>query len=519
MDFLNGLMNPVFIAVIALVILIGGGIVLFLRNYIKVPSNQVAVFTGRGEPKVVRGGARLRIPGLERVDYMSLEPFSIQITTQGAISKDGVPVTVDAVGMVRLGSSAEAIKTASERFLTINRQQLGADLNANLAGSLRGIVAKMTVEDLNSNREELARSIMDEAGTALAKIGMEIDLLTIQDITDQVGYLKALGRKRTAEVLRDAEIGEAEAQRDSLIRSAAAKQQGEIAQAQADTEIANAKKSRDIKIADNSAETDAAKARAAQAGPLADATARKDVLVADEQANAARVEARTRVEQLRAAEQEQRLIADTIKPAEAEARASVLRAEGEREAAVKTAEGQAAATRAIGSADADRRKSLAAADQAEREARAEGDKAGLLATAEGKKADLLAGAEGERQLLLARAEGQAKLADALNQFSEAAAQLQMLPEILRALVDQTAAAAKPVGDIDKITVISTGSGDVTGGIQNIVPETLIKTVAMLESQGIDVASMLANIGRGGQRTSSVVQAPTLTESNPDDVEA
>lgn len=511
MELLSGLLNPVFIAIIALVVLVVGGIVLFLRNYIKVPSNQVAVFTGRGEPKVVRGGARLRIPGLERVDYMSLEPFSIQITTSGAISKDGVPVTVDAVGMVRLGSSAEAIKTASERFLTIDRAELGKDLNANLAGNLRGIVAKMTVEDLNSNREELARSIMDEAGTALAKIGMEIDLLTIQDITDQVGYLKALGRKRTAEVLRDAEIGEAEAQRDSRIRSAAAKQQGEIAQALADTEIANAAKARDVQIAKNKADTDAESARAAQAGPLAEATARKDVLVADEQANAARVEARTRVEELRAAEQEQRLIADTIKPAEAAARANVLQADGEREAAIKTAEGQAAAIRATGAADADRRKALAEADQAERVARAEGDKAGKLADAEGKKADLLAGAEGERMLLLARAEGQAKLAEALNTFSAAAAQLQMLPEVLRAMVDQTTAAAKPVGEIDKITVISTGNGDVTGGIQNIVPETILKTVAMLNSQGIDVAGMLSDIGGTRFNAAPLVTTPPSTD--------
>lgn len=495
MDFLAGLMNPVFIIAIVLVILILGGIILFVRNYIKVPTDQVAVFTGRGEPKVVRGGGRLRIPGLERVDYMSLQPISVNISTTGAISKDGVPVTVDAVGWVRIGSEDSSVRTAMERFPNMDPNTLSRDLNNILAGSLRGIVAKMTVEDLNGNREALAQSIMDEAGSALEKVGLSIDNLTIQDISDQVGYLKALGRKRTAEVLRDAEIGEAEATRDSRIRSAAAKQQGEIAQAQADTEIANARKAYDLQVASNKAETDAAQAKASQAGPLADATARKDVLVADEQANAAQVEARTRVEELRAAQQEQKLVADTIKPAEAEARASVLRAEGEREAAVKTAEGQAAATRATGAAQADSRKALAAADQAERVARAEGEKAGLLATAEGKKADLLATAEGERQLLLARAEGQAKLADALNTFSEAAAQLQMLPEILRAMVDQTAAAAKPVGEIDKITVISSGNGDVTGGIQNIVPETLMKTVAMLESQGIDVASMVAGFGK------------------------
>lgn len=514
MDILAFLMSQVFVISLSIVALIVLASVLFIKNYIKVPPNQVAVFTGRGEPKVVRGGARLRIPGLERVDYMSLEPFSIRITTSGAISKDGVPVTVDAVGMVRLGSSAEAIKTAGERFLTSNRGTLQTDLNDNLAGALRGIVAKMTVEDLNSNREELARSIMEEAGTALAKIGMEIDILTIQDITDQVGYLKALGRKRTAEVLRDAEIGEAEAKRDSRIRSAAAQQQGEIAQAHADTEIANAQKSRDLQIAKNKAETDAESARSAQAGPLADATARKAVLVADEDAKAAQVEARTRVEELRAAEQEQRLVADTIKPAEAEARANVLRADGARQAAIKTAEGSAEATRTTGIAEADRRTALAAAEQAEMVAQAEGNKAQLLADAEGRQAGLLANAEGERMLLLARAEGQSKLADALNTFSLGAAQLQMLPEILRALVDQTAAAAKPVGDIDKITVISNGGKDgATGGIENIVPNLLAKSVTALEAAGIDVVGMLQQFGSGKINPTAVLtEAPKADEA-------
>ena len=141
MDFLAGLMNPVFIIAIVLVILILGGIILFVRNYIKVPTDQVAVFTGRGEPKVVRGGGRLRIPGLERVDYMSLQPISVNISTTGAISKDGVPVTVDAVGWVRIGSEDSSVRTAMERFPNMDPNTLSRDLNNILAGSLRGIVA------------------------------------------------------------------------------------------------------------------------------------------------------------------------------------------------------------------------------------------------------------------------------------------------------------------------------------------------------------------------------------------
>lgn len=306
-------------------------------------------------------------------------------------------------------------------------------------------------------------------------------------------------------MLRDAEIGEAEATRDSRIRSAAAKQQGEIAQAKADTEIANARKAYDLQVASNKAETDAAQAKASQAGPLADATARKDVLVADEQANAAQVEARTRVEELRAAQQEQKLVADTIKPAEAEARASVLRAEGEREAAVKTAEGQAAATRATGAAQADSRKALAAADQAERVARAEGEKAGLLATAEGKRADLLA-----------TAEGQQKLAEALNAFTSGAAQLSVLPQILQALVAGVEASSRSIAGVDGITIIG-GTDTAKGGIESLLgfsPMNIASMLRVLQGNGIDISALLG--AKAGGMESDLHAQDDISESVKDE---
>lgn len=137
------------------------------------------MFTGRGAPKVVRGGARFRIPGIERVDVMSLEPFNVNINLQNALSNNGVPVNVEAVGLVRIGSADEAVQTAVQRFLTSDSNELQRQINEILAGSLRGITATMTVEDLNSNRDTLARSVAEEAGGDLARIGMEVDVLKI----------------------------------------------------------------------------------------------------------------------------------------------------------------------------------------------------------------------------------------------------------------------------------------------------------------------------------------------------
>jgi flotillin len=203
--------------------------VVYVKNYIKVPPNEVAVFTGRGQPKVVRGGARFRIPGIERVDIMSLEPFNVSINLRNALSNNGVPVSVEAVGVVRIGSSDEAVQTAVQRFLTSDLVSLQTQINEIPAGSLRGITATMTVEDLNSNRDSLARSVVEEAGTDLARIGIEVDVLKIAGISDRNGYFESLGQRRIADVKRDATVGTAEAERDSQIQSAKARQAGAIA--------------------------------------------------------------------------------------------------------------------------------------------------------------------------------------------------------------------------------------------------------------------------------------------------
>ncbi|MCV7081824.1 flotillin family protein, partial [Mycolicibacterium insubricum] len=226
----------VIIAAVAALLLLVVLPLIYVKNYIKVPPNEVAVFTGRGTPKVVRGGARFRMPGIERVDVMSLEPFNVSINLQNALSNDGVPVNVEAVGLVRIGSADEAVQTAVQRFLTSDLEELQRQINEILAGSLRGITATMTVEDLNSNRDSLARSVVEEAGGDLARIGMEVDVLKIAGISDRNGYLESLGQRRIAEVKRDAAVGTAEAERDAHDpRPPTARQAGAVALASAST--------------------------------------------------------------------------------------------------------------------------------------------------------------------------------------------------------------------------------------------------------------------------------------------
>ncbi|MCA0158991.1 flotillin family protein [Tsukamurella sp. M9C] len=447
----------ILIAAGAAVIVILLALWIFFHNYIKSPPDQVAIFTGRGEMKVVRGGARFKVPGLERVDYMPLRPFEIRIALSNARSIDGVPVELQAVGLVRIGTTDEMTRTAAQRFLTANMAELENQINEILAGSLRGIAATMTVEQLNSNREALARGVVDEAGGDLARIGMEVDILKIAGIEDRNGYLESLGQKRIAEVKRDADIGKAEAERDSLIRSADARRAGEIAQTEAETAIAEAQQGRDVRIAQLRAQTEAQNAEADQAGPLAKAKAEKAVGIALEEAEAARVEARTEVERKRRAQAEASLEADVIAPAEAARQAAVARAEGDRQAAILAAEASAESTRLDGESKAQARKSAAAALEAE-----------LRADAAGKQAQ----------------------AEAFNQYNAEAVRLLLAPQVLATVEASVRAQSEATAAIDNISIIGGGQGDGAGGLLGLSGQSVASVVAALKSQGIDLGQLL-----------------------------
>ncbi|MGA5464216.1 flotillin family protein [Mycobacterium sp. NPDC050041] len=511
----------VIVAVIAALLLFVALPVIYVKNYIKVPPNEVAVFTGRGTPKVVRGGARFRVPGIERVDIMSLEPFNVSINLQNALSNNGVPVNVEAVGLVRIGSSEEAVQTAVQRFLTSDLNELQRQINEILAGSLRGITATMTVEDLNSNRDTLARSVVDEAGGDLARIGMEVDVLKIAGISDRNAYLESLGQRRIAEVKRDAAIGTAEAERDAQIQSAKARQAGSVAQAEADTAIASANQKRDVELARLRAQTEAENAQADMAGPLANARAQKDVGIATEQAEAARVEARIEVEQRRAEQAQAALQADVIAPAEAQRAADIARAEGQRQSTILGAEAQAEAAVRAGQAEADARKAAADALRVERQAEADSLQAKLVAEAAGKKeladalrVEQLAEAAGIEAKLVAEATGKKEIAAALNNYSADAARLLMLPDVLASVVKATEAAAMPLASVDRLSIIggSSDTQDAVGGLLGVSPLAVAKIVESLKSSGIDVAAMLNRTGSTDAAGSD--GQPTQPNSHP-----
>src|SRR5207249_4516160 len=190
------------------------------------------------------------LPLLEKVDLLSLEIMTLDVTTPEVYTKPGVPIIVDGVAQVKVGGDEQSIRTSSEQFLGKTPDQIKDIALQTVEGHLRAIIGTMTTEDIYKNRDQFASSVQEVAVGDLANMGLLIVSFTLKDIRDSHGYLEALGKPRTAEVKRDAVIAQAEADRDAAIKSAQARQAGEIAKFEAETRIAEAQRDYQMKKAD-----------------------------------------------------------------------------------------------------------------------------------------------------------------------------------------------------------------------------------------------------------------------------
>ncbi|MFW6074550.1 MAG: SPFH domain-containing protein [Chloroflexota bacterium] len=472
------------LAAIFLLLVLALLVALISRNIIKVPPNTVAILSGRkraivdsqtGEKhsvgyRVIRGGSAFRIPILERIDFISLNVMSIPLRIEGAYNIEGVPVSVNAVANVKVGGDDYSVGNAIERFLGMTTPEIEEVVHQTMEGHLRSILGTLTVEEINTDRQAFAQRMTAESAQDLARMGIIIDVLTIQQISDPNGYLEALGQKRTAEVKRDAEIGRAEADRDARQRSAEAQRIASTAEARAEAQIAEAQRDTSVSKAQYQASIHAEDARAAQAGPLAEAEAQKSVVVAQQQVEVARTEAAIQVQEMEARRKEKELDATILKQADAEREAmiitaegqkqsSIIQAEGEQQGIIVRAEGQSRERELIGKGEAERIRQIGQADADAKKADADANRAELLAQAEGTRARLLAEAEGMRAALLAEAEGKKELAEALNAYSGQAIQLLMYQAFVEELPKIVEAAALPMSQIDKVVLIDSGGAN------------------------------------------------------------
>ena len=243
------------LAAVGIVVVIFVFAAIWASRYSKVGPNEVLIVSGRkhryADPdgtvrdrgfRIVKGGGTFVIPVLEKVDRLSLELLTIDVQTPEVYTSKGVPVKVDGVAQIKIKGDDISIATAAEQVLSKSIDEIKNVATQTLEGHLRAILGTMTVEDIYKNRDAFASKVQEVAAGDMANMGLGIVSFTIRDIRDTQGYLDALGKPRIAQVKRDADIAQAEASRDTMIRSAQATQAGQEAKFVADTKIAEAQR-------------------------------------------------------------------------------------------------------------------------------------------------------------------------------------------------------------------------------------------------------------------------------------
>ena len=507
------------IPVVILVVVIGFLIALMLlsRNYIKVSPNRAAVISGRSRRledgtvvgyRLVRGGATLIVPFLEKVEYLSLNVITVPLATTRAYTVQGVPVSVKAVANVKIKGDDDSMRSAAERFLGMMPDEFHKLVFQTLEGHLRAILGTLTVEEINNDRQSFAQKLTTEAAGDLEKMGIGLDALTIQEISDEEGYLDALGQRRTAEVQRDAEIGKAEALRDSKIKAALAMQEGEKVRLASEADIAASTRETEVKRAQFQSEIKREQATAAQAGPLSEAKARQEVVAEEVRIERIRTQEQIAVQEQEVLRREKELEATVVKKAEAERRAVVLLAQGQQEAAILEAEGRKQALIAAAEAESQKlqREGLGRASAVEAEGRAEAEKIRALGLAEAEKIEAqgLAHAKATEAQGLAEATAIKEKAAAWREFNDAARLqtiLEKLPSIIEATAPALRAISEPLGNIEKVVMIDHGGGDSNGhgssGLNRFAqtgPTMIYALLQQLQSLGLNLPEVLKQLG-------------------------
>jgi uncharacterized membrane protein YqiK len=246
--------------------------------------------------RVVTGHGAFVMPVFRKVRFLTLAMCEAEVT-EVCVTKQAIALTVRAVIAFKVGNDTESIVNAGQRFLS-DQDQMSVLTGRIFAGHLRSIIGSMTVEEIITERQKLATEVLDGSAVEMAKIGLTVDALQIQSIDDmKLGYIAAMAAPHNAAIQRDAQIAQAVANKTA-------------AEAEQESQRTQAEYARQTSIvqAQYRAEVEAAQAQAAQAGPLAQAKAQQEV-----------IDARTELAQREAELRQQQLVAEVIKPADAEA--------------------------------------------------------------------------------------------------------------------------------------------------------------------------------------------------------
>jgi len=494
----------------AFVLLLVIGLISVSVFYKRCPSNRILVIYGKvggkRASKCLHGGGTLILPLVQSHAYLTLEPVVIDIPLEGALSLNNIRVNVPSTFTVGVSTDPVMMNNAAERLLFLTMNQIQAQAQDIILGQLRLVIATLSIEEINKDREKFMSLINENVGAEINKIGLELINVNIRDITDESGYIAAIGKRAAAEAINRAKVEVAEQERDGATGQAIAVREETVNVAQESALSVQGRKEAErnerVAVAAYEAETVAKEVES-----------KRDLEVASAQRDAETVAAKKDAEQtqrIRVAEAESRAIegenSSRAEIATSNAQLSEIRAEAMRRADVANAE----AAQAIFSAERERELARLAKDELApqeiekqrieiaAEAEAEKTRREARGDADAVLAKYKAEAEGVQKVLEAKAEGYRKLVEACASNPQVAPTLLMIEQLPQIVAEQVKAIQNL--KIDKITVWDSGAGSGSGSGRGSTADFLSGLIGSLpqihelaDQAGIDLPSAFGQI--------------------------
>lgn len=494
---------------------IGAGALLFLfflvfvvKQYKRCPSNNILVIYGKvggnRAAQCLHGGGRFIIPLLQDYAFLNLEPTVIDIPLEGALSLNNIRVNVPSTFTVGISTDPVLMNSAAERLLFLTEGKIQEQAQDIILGQLRLVIATLSIEEINKDREKFMNLINENVTEEINKLGLALINVNIRDITDESGYIEAIGQRAAAEAINRAKVEVAQQDRDGITGQKHAQREQRVSVAALEAEAiqgeVESKRDYEIATAERDAETVAAKKKAEQEQRVEVARAESLAVQGENESRAEMANADAKLAEVRAEAKRRAEIAA------AQAEEAIFLVQREQEIARLGKEElapQEIEKRRI-EIDAD-----AVAERARREAHGEAD--AMLAK-------FVAEAEGTRKVLEAKAQGYRKLVEACAENPQIAPTLLMIEQLPTLVAEQVKAIQNL--KIDKITVWDSGNsgrGTKHGGTTADFLSSLIASLPAMhelaEQAGIELPAVLGKVASNEARTQPA-ESSSLVAAEP-----
>jgi flotillin len=454
------MMSPIILIVVAAVVLFVT-IASLVSRYKRCPSDKILVIygkTGGTSARCVHGGGAFIWPVIQDYAFLDLKPLSIEANLTNALSRQNIRVDVPCRFTIAISTEAESMNTAAERLLGLSSEQIQELAKDILFGQLRLVIATMTIEEINSDRDKFLDNISKNVDSELKKIGLRLINVNVTDIRDESGYIEALGKEAAAKAINEAKVSVAEQEKIGETGKA-------LADREKDTQIAETHRDRDVKIAVTQKDREVSIAMAFKEEAIGKAEAQRDTRVKTSEANAVAIkgenEAKISIANSDALRREKeaeslRIAITAEKVQQAKALEEAYSAEQKAENARSERERSTQIANVIIPAEIAKQQAIIDA-----EANAERIRLNAKGEADAIFAKMEAEAKGLFEILTKQAEGYKEVVAAAGGDPTKAFQLlliEKLPELVRTQVE----AVKNI-KIDKITVWDSGNGNAENG--------------------------------------------------------